>query len=49
MGDERRILTAFFSMKGETLEGTTIIYREKGHAALVAEFIQEAVAATCLR
>ena len=38
-----RILTAYFSMKGETLEGRNIVWREKGHARLAAEYINEAV------
>lgn len=38
-----KILTAYFSMKGETLEGMNIVLREKGHAQLVAELIHEAV------
>ena len=38
-----KILTAYFSMKGETLEGMSIVFREKGHAQLVAEYIHEAV------
>ena len=37
------ILTAYFSMKGETLEGMNIVFREKGHAQLAAEYIHEAV------
>ena len=39
----RKILIAYFSMKGETLEGMHIVHREKGHARLAAEYIQEAV------
>lgn len=38
-----RILIAYFSMKGETLEGRNIVWREKGHAQLAAEYIQETV------
>ena len=37
-----KILTAYFSMRGETLEGMEIVVREKGHAQLAAEFIHEA-------
>ena len=39
----KKILTAYFSMKGETLEGMSIVFREKGHAQLAAEYIHEAV------
>lgn len=38
-----KVLTAYFSMKGETLEGMSIFFREKGHAQLAAEYIHEAV------
>ena len=38
-----RILTAYFSMKGETLEGRSVVWREKGYAQLAAEYIHEAV------
>ena len=38
-----KILVAYFSMKGETLEGMRIVHREKGHARLAAEYIHEAV------
>lgn len=38
-----RILIAYFSMKGETLEGRNIVWREKGHAQLAAEYLHEAV------
>ncbi len=39
----RKILVAYFSMKGETLEGMRIVHREKGHAQLAAEYIHKAV------
>ena len=38
-----KVLTAYFSMKGETLEGMSIVFRDKGHAQLTAEYIHEAV------
>ena len=38
-----KILIAYFSLKGETLEGMRIVHREKGHAQLAAEYIHEAI------
>ena len=38
-----RILTVYFSMKGETLEGRSIVWRDKGHAQLAAEYIHQTV------
>ena len=38
-----RILSAYFSLNGETLEGRDIVFREKGHAQLAAEYIHEAI------
>lgn len=39
-----KILTVFFSMKGETIApGMKLVHLEKGHTAQAAEFIQQAV------
>lgn len=38
-----KILTAYFSLKGKTLEGMRIVRREKGHAQLASEYIHEAI------